>query len=341
MAKNITNKELAKKLGLSSTLVSLVLNNKADQQGIKKETQEKVLFLATQMGYFDNLSNQNLISPVEEKPGVMGMIVTSIDSPFIYSITPYLQKAFATIGVGFSVITKDCDDERHNRMINAFRKFYSGLILVGEAADENTIRTLRKVNFPFVILEKNLDNLHLNTITSDNNAGAVLVTNHLDRLGYKNILIVTDDKNLLSDSLIINELCRAIKQKNGMSEPSIVKIRKPETGNLIDYSLFENYLRSPYSAEILIVLHADLVYNIILTLQNKKMRIPQDVAIISMEEGIGFDLIQSPVTCLRKPVERMALKVANMLWSEVKNSGKSKFKRQITMTPELITRNSC
>ena len=55
MGKKFRNKDLAARLGVSGTLVSLVLNNKADQQGIRKETQEKVLSLARQMGYFESL----------------------------------------------------------------------------------------------------------------------------------------------------------------------------------------------------------------------------------------------------------------------------------------------
>ena len=43
MGKKFRNKDLAARLGVSGTLVSLVLNNKADQQGIRKDTQEKVL----------------------------------------------------------------------------------------------------------------------------------------------------------------------------------------------------------------------------------------------------------------------------------------------------------
>ena len=43
MGKKFKNKDLAARLGVSGTLVSLVLNNKADQQGIRKDTQEKVL----------------------------------------------------------------------------------------------------------------------------------------------------------------------------------------------------------------------------------------------------------------------------------------------------------
>ena len=61
------------------------------------------------------------------------MIVPSLNDPFVTGITPYLQKAFSSIGMGFSIITKDPDDLRFERMTSAFKKFFSGLILVGEA----------------------------------------------------------------------------------------------------------------------------------------------------------------------------------------------------------------
>src|SRR5512140_2335757 len=142
MGKKFKNKDLATRLGVSGTLVSLVLNNKADQQGIRKETQEKVLSLARQMGYFEAIAVKNEVSPVEEKPGVLGMLVPSLNDPFVIQIAPYLQKAFLSIGVGFSIVTKDPDDIRYDRLVGAFKKFYTGLILLGDAADEGTIRSL-------------------------------------------------------------------------------------------------------------------------------------------------------------------------------------------------------
>ena len=110
MGKKIKNKDIANRLGVSGTLVSLVLNNKADQHGIRKDTQERVLSLARQMGYFDLAQDNNELSPIEEKPGVIGMIVPNMNDPFVYEITPFLQKAFANIGVGFSIVSKDPDE---------------------------------------------------------------------------------------------------------------------------------------------------------------------------------------------------------------------------------------
>jgi LacI family transcriptional regulator len=341
MGKKFKNKDLAARLGVSGTLVSLVLNNKADQQGIRKDTQEKVLMLARQMGYYETLHERNETSPLEEKPGVLGMIVPSINDPFVIQITPFLQKAFSSIGVGFSIVTKDPDDQRYDRLVGAFKKFYSGLILLGDAADEATIRTLRTTDYPFVLLEKPLKTLRLNTVSTDTVVGAQLVVNHLDKLGYKNIIIVSDHRSYGSDTSAIQDIIDTISRKPGINKPVNVKLDKHLAGDDIDYAQFEKFLRPPYRADVMIIMNASLVYPIMTLLRKKKLRVPQDIAVVSMEEGTGFDLMFSPVTCLRKPLSAISTKVANMIWSEIKNSGKGKFKRQVNISPELIVRNSC
>lgn len=341
MGKKIKNKDLALRLGVSCTLVSLVLNNKADQHGIRKDTQERVLSLARQMGYFNESDDKAEVYPVEEKPGVIGMIVPSIHDPFIYEITPYLQKSFSSIGIGFSIITKDPDDQRYARLVAAFKKFYSGLILVGEAADDQTIRMLRSTDYPFILLEKHSVRQRLNTVSTDTIAGAVLMADHIVKLGYKNTLIITDQKNRNADGSVIQEVTRALTSNEGINKPEIAEIQTQLHGEDFDFASIEKFLRPPYSTQILVVLHAKVVYPLMAALQKRKIRVPQDIAIVSMEEGIGFDLLHAPVTSLKKPLSGLALKVANMIWSEVKNAGKGKYKRQVNLTPELIIRHSC
>jgi DNA-binding LacI/PurR family transcriptional regulator len=341
MVKKFRNKDLATRLGVSGTLVSLVLNNKADQQGIRKETQEKVLSLAKQMGYFESVVEKNEVSPVEEKPGVLGMLVPSLNDPFVIQIAPYLQKAFSSIGVGFSIITRDPDDLRYDRLVGAFKKFYSGLILLGDAADDGTIRSLRSTDYPFILLERNVRTLRLNTVSTDTGAGAALVINHIEKLGYRNILVVADTRCFSPDIPDIHDLIDAISKKPVMNKPVIIELEKQISGDDINPQQFEKFLRPPYRADVMIIMTANLVYPIMKFLRARNLRIPQDIALISMEEGVGFDLMYSPVTSLRKPLANLSVKVVNMIWSEVKNSGKGKFKRQVNINPELVIRSSC
>jgi len=339
--KKFKNKDLAARLGVSGTLVSLVLNNKADQHGIRKDTQEKVLALARQMGFFSAQEEKNIVPPTDEKPGVIGMIVTSLSDSFVQGITPYLQKSFHSIGLGFSIITKDPDDQRYDRMIGAFRKFFSGLILVGEAADDQTIRILRTANYPFIILEKHTKSGRMNVVNTDMSEGVQLIANHINKLGYKNIIIAADRKTARYDTYEIDIILSTINRLQQVNKPLLIEFERSLTENEIEFGQIEQFLRPPFRADLIIVLHSDLVYPLMSMLRKKKLRLPQDIALISMEEGIGFDLMFTPVTCLTRPLSGLALKAANMIWSEVKNAGKGKFKRQVSIAPNLIIRNSC
>ena len=341
MGKKFKNKDLAARLGVSGTLVSLVLNNKADQHGIRKDTQEKVLALARQMGYFNSLAEKDIISSVEETPGIIGMIVPSQNDSFVTGIAPYLQKAFSGIGIGFSVISRDPDDQRFDRMIGSFKKFFSGLVLVGEAADDSTIRLLKSTDFPFVTLERFNKTGRFNSVCTDTSAGAQFVANHIKNLGYKNILIAADRKSLKTDFHLIDEIESALELIASVNKPVIIELDKLPSGSEFDFGPLESFLRPPFRAEMIIALHSNIIYPVMSLLRKKKLRVPQDIAIISLEEDAGFDLLFSPVTCLRKPFQGMAVKTANMIWSEIKNSGKAKFKRQVNIAPELIIRNSC
>lgn len=341
MGKKVKNKDIANRLGVSGTLVSLVLNNKADQHGIRKDTQERVLALARQMGYFDSAEDRTEVAPVEEKPGVIGMLVPSMTDPFIFEITPYLHKAFSSIGIGFSVVSKDPDDSRFNRLVGAFKKFYSGMILTAEAADDYTVRSLRASDYPFVLLEKTTHKLRLNTVSTDMAAGTQLVADHIEKLGYKKMLIVTSRDRLKADSDLIESVKESVRNKPEISKPLIADLDGFHFDSNLDYNQLERYLRPPYRTEVLIIIHSEHVYPIMSTLQKHKVRIPQDVALICLEDGLGFELMHPPVTALRKPLPAMALKVANMVWSEVKNAGKGKYRRQVNLTPELVVRGSC
>jgi DNA-binding LacI/PurR family transcriptional regulator len=341
MGKKVKNKDIAARLGLSGTLVSLVLNNKADQHGIKKETQERVLAVARQMGYFNAVSAKGEVVPVEEKPGVIGMVVPSMNDPFIYEITPFLQKAFASIGLGFSVFTRDPDDMRFSRLTASLKKFFSGMILMGSAADDTVVRALNRDSYPLVLLEKSVKRMRLNTVGTDRVAGATIMTDHLMSLGLRNLLIISGEDTASYDKEMLEELKTATKKSKGFDSVHFAVGTLPKAGEKFDFAQIENFLRPPHRSDAIIVINSPLVFPLYLSLQEKNIRIPQDVALVSMEDGIGFDLLTTPVTRLRRPLSAMSLKVANIVWSEVKNQGKSKYKRQVNMVPELVIRSSC
>ncbi|HOF20684.1 MAG TPA: substrate-binding domain-containing protein, partial [Bacteroidales bacterium] len=191
-------------------------------------------------------------------------------------------------------------------------------------------------------LEKSIKTGRLSTVNTDTAAGIQLVADHVNKLGYKNIIIATDKKSAKHDTDAINQLISALTEKGRqVNKPVVVEFEASLTDNEYYFNQIEQFLRPPFRADIILVMHAELVYPVMSMLRHKKLRVPQDIALISMEDGPGFDLMFTPVTCLKKPVSGLALKAANMIWSEIKNAGKGKFKRQVNLPPSLEMRNSC
>ncbi|HUS86838.1 MAG TPA: LacI family DNA-binding transcriptional regulator [Bacteroidales bacterium] len=341
MAKKIKVKDIAARVGLSSTLVSLVLNNKADQHGIKRQTQEKVLETAVRMGYFKQSGEPPDQKTDNNKTGLIGMVVPNINDPFTINITPYLSKALGSIGVGLATIALNPNEKKFEKLVMGLRKLFTGLILTGDAADESTIRSLRNANYPFIILEKSIRSIRMNLVRSDCEAGAKMLCDHISKLGYKNFTIISSDRsqsivreNISCFTEILREVCDS-------SEINEAILPKRAGSSYIYTDELGPYLRPPISTELLIVSEANLMMPVIKTLEHGKIRVPGDVAIVALEDSPDFDMLHTTITRLRRKLPEIATKTARMIWTEVKNSGRSKFKRTVTITPELVVGKSC
>ncbi|MBP5589464.1 MAG: LacI family DNA-binding transcriptional regulator [Bacteroidales bacterium] len=122
MQKKIKIKDISRRINLSDTTVSLVLNNRGDQYGIKRETQEKVLMLAKKLGYFDQKAEK---SPIERAPGVIGVVLQSLTDCSHLALSSHLRDVFYYIGFGFYVIIMDSDRDRYVRLMSSYMDFYS------------------------------------------------------------------------------------------------------------------------------------------------------------------------------------------------------------------------
>ena len=166
------------------------------------------------------------------------------------------------------------------------------------------------------------------------------MTEHLAGLGYKNLLIVSGEGSVDSDKEVLDELKNATKKSKGFADVQFTVARIPKGTESMDMEQIEPFLRPPHRTDAIIAVSPELIFPLFNALKDNNIRVPNDIALVSMEDGIGFDLLTTPITRLRRPLSGMSLKTANIIWSEIKNQGKSKYKRQVNLTPELVIRSS-
>jgi len=340
MGKRVKIKDIAEKCGFSNTLVSLVLNDKASLYGIKPDTQEKVLFVARQMGYFEEMQAAKTADVKSSSTSMVAMIVPGLDNHFVFQISPLLYRAFSGIGLSFTLIPKDDKEQKFNYLLNEIKKIYCGLILYGDAADDETVRNLKDSHFPFVVLEKKLFRHRINEIYSDAEEACRLVALHILRLGYKSVSVIEQENSvncIIDTRLLTGAITKTI--------PGIRLSRHVLGGNSQmdkdDLDEIVRALRPPEASEILLVKQSEYIYPLLSFLKTKKIRVPGDIALISMDAGPGFGLMDPPLTRINRKYDQLALKTSQMLWSEVKNKGRGKFKRSVKISPELVVEKSC
>ncbi len=343
MEKRVKIKDIAEKCGFSSTLVSLVLNDKASRYGIKPETQEKVLYTARQMGFFGDKplkKSQSRSTDSNRKASIIAMIVPGFDDHFIFEIAPLLDKAFASIGLVFTVLSRNTNDNKFNLLLDKIKKLYSGIIIYGEAADDILIRDLKASSYPFVVLEKEVVSHRINMVGSDSEKACSMVAEHIYKLGYKRISLL-DYRTRTVSSCETDMLIESLHEKIPGGSFAVNTLSSCNFESETDVKKIIKDIRPPDATHLFIVKNADMVYPLFSFLKRNNIRVPADIALIAMDDRPGFRLTEPPVTALKRDYPALALKTSQMLWSEIKNDGKSKYKRSVRIKPELLKGKSC
>jgi LacI family transcriptional regulator len=73
-------------------------------------------------------------------------------------------------------------------------------------------------------------------------------------------------------------------------------------------------------------------------IQELKLSIPKDLAVVSFDDHIAFELHNPPITTITQPIESMAESLINMLLDKLAFSNQQL--QQVTLPGQLIIRNS-
>ena len=174
----ITAKELARKLNISATAVSMALNNKP---GVSTETRKQIIKAAEKYGYdFTKLSFK------KNQAGEIYCIIYKSHNA-ILKYTPIFSEL--TDGIG-----QVCEKEGYhlklvqiNENIDNVQKWIediriancAGVILLGTEISLNAAKAFTSLSVPVVLLDSYFDALGCSSVLINNEQGAYLATNYL------------------------------------------------------------------------------------------------------------------------------------------------------------------
>ncbi len=336
--KKIFLKDIAEELGLSKTAVSLVLNNRGDENKISKETQKRILDFAQKNNYRPNQMARGLSLGKSE---TIGLIVPNISDIFYAKIAHHIELRAKKLGYNVVFSSSNEDAEMEKELIySMLNRQVDGLIIASTQKNKDEILKLRKANFPFVLIDRHYPDIKTNYVIVDNFGGAKNITRHLLKNGRRNIGLVSIRSEL--DAVLQRRLgyeTALIEEGLEINTQTIKELDPFAYKSEMKYAIKDMVSGSKGVDAIVFTTHY-LAASGLRELKLLDVKVPSGVAIISFDELGAFDLVDPPISTSKQPVDDIGNLAVEILVNDIEKKN-VKIKSQRTLQTQLLIRKSC
>lgn len=224
LQKKTSLKDIAKAAGVSTALVSFVMNGKGKDYRVNEETARRIKEIAAQMNYQPNTAAQSLRSG---KSKTIGFIVSDISNPFFAQLARLLEDAAGR--QGYTVVFGS-SDENADKMVrivsNLLNKGVDGLIIVPCAGSEDFIRSLQEADTPLVLFDRYFPEVPVSYVALNNFNAAYTLTRHLLDKGFTAPALIAYDLDLVHMKERIRGYRKAMAEAGKRGNASVAYLKQ-------------------------------------------------------------------------------------------------------------------
>lgn len=306
--KQLTLKDLAKQLLLSTSTVSRAL---ANDKNVRRETREQVQEAAQRLGYKPNRTARNLKSG---RSYTIGVIVPEMVTPFASTVLEGIQHAVAATGYHI-IIAQSSEDptvERSNLMMMQ-QALVDGIIISASHQTHNLdlCREFQQSGIPLVFYDRIIPQLNAPSVTVNDYAKSMLMMEHLIDMGRKRIV------HLQAPDYIYNagersRAYRAALAKFGITFDPALLI---QTGLTFEdgRNAAAQLVDAKQGFDAIFAFTDTLAIGAMNYLREQGLRIPQDVAIASFSGTALSTIVYPQLTTVEQPLYDMGTEAAKLL----------------------------
>ena len=180
----MTNKEIAKQLGISQATLSLVINNKP---GLSDATRQRVLSQLISGG-FQHLIKEDFVAPGTSRN--IAFVVYKCNGT-ILDLHPFFVLLLESIGnraqhYEYNVIVRILDQRNPilPQLENIDKLDINGIIFFGTEMDYESLKNTNVLHHPFVIMDNDFSWENVNTVSIHNEMGTYQAIEHFPRKSH-------------------------------------------------------------------------------------------------------------------------------------------------------------
>jgi LacI family transcriptional regulator len=336
-------KDIAKKARLSPTTVSLVLNQKSNSR-ISEKTRKKVLQIAKELGYQPldkgaqkTRGTQGIISNI---PLSIGLVISNITNPFFTELAHVIEDVASHYGYNIILCNTQKSLEKETELLDILaRRKVNGLIIAPAHSkkSESNLQKFLKQEIPVVFVDRYVEQIEASAVLIDNVKGAYMAVEHLLCLGHKRIGIIAGS-NVASGKDRLHGYVKALKEHHVPVEESLIRDVHftIEDGRAATKELLS--LSPPPSA--IFSSGGLLTPGVLLELREQRVRIPNDLSLVSFDDHIWAQLMVPPLTVVAQPIADIGREATQLVIQSIQGWSKKR-PQKIVLEPEFIIRKSC
>lgn len=338
MKKKVNIKDIAKLANVSHTTVSRALN---DKSRIRKETKQKILAIATELGYRPDFIAKSLVL---KRTKTLGLVITNIANPFYTELAQGIEKTATRLGYSIILCSTQSDISTEKQYIEMLRsKGVDGILFSSAHRGDPNIVALAEEEFPIVLVNRRTYHPavkeKVDYVGVDNILGGFLAVEHLIRLGHRSIGMVGGSAE---SSVGLERLKGGEKalRAYGLEQRGDYLLE----GNFLKKSGYEKgkeFLKMPEFPTAVFAANDYMALGVYQAVVEEGLRIPEDVALVGFND-IEFSSMKGiELTTIGQKKFEMGAAAVEMLVERIEQGDNRASAREILLMPELIVRRTC
>lgn len=334
----VSLKQISESLDVSVTLVSMVLNNKGDDNGINKETQKRVWAKANELNYKPNPLLRTLRVG---KTFTLGLVVSDISNPFYSKIARFMEVEAAKRGYTLLICSTDESPEKEQKLIKMLvDRCVDGIVVSTSQSSPEQFLSLQERKIPHVFIDRYFDGVDTSSVVVDNCLGAYQAVEHLVQQGCRKIAAFAVTPIYVSSTrLRIDGFINAMRDLTEYDPYELlVEVDYQEMQRYVQNRI-EELCSSSEPIDAIFAVNNQVAMACISSIAELGLAIPKDIAIISFDDIEAFRLLTPKISSVSQPLEEIGRMTIDLLVDEIEAQFGS-IHRNFTLFPALIVRES-
>lgn len=312
---SVTIKDVAKEAGVAISTVSKALNNCFSISG---ETAVHVKQVAKRLGYHPNSRAQTLARKANKEVTFITHLERDVafSSPHIFEIMAGAEKALRE--KGYSLMIRNCDKANIcEEVLNIVEsKSTDGVLLHVSVVTRELATQLTSRNVPHVVVGQPEFGNSLCWIDNNNNFAGEIAAEHLYATGHKRIAFVGGhDKDKISQNRLEGAE-KFLETRNA----SLYNVFKGDSTVKEGERMAEELLKQSKLPDAVICANNLLAFGFLRGLQVNKIRVPEDISVITFDDYPLAQLTVPPLTTVSIDVYDMGVQAGQILARKIKRS---------------------